>query len=114
MSDSSTAYASSVIQPVGGIGQLLAGAFRVPGGRVQVFVAEDLRQRHQVVVVVGQELVSHRVPQQMGVQLDADEGRILVANGSAATLRQRPPLTDEPVLISDWWAARQICFEGTA
>jgi hypothetical protein len=35
-------FTLSIIQLFGGIAQLLAGAFRVPGGRVQVLVTEQL------------------------------------------------------------------------
>ena len=35
----------SIIQPVGGIGKLLRGPLRVASRRVQILVAQDLRQR---------------------------------------------------------------------
>jgi hypothetical protein len=52
----------SVIESVGGFRKLLARPPRVPGRRVQVFVAEKLGKSNQVVPVVRQKLVCHRVP----------------------------------------------------
>jgi hypothetical protein len=71
---------TSIIQLLRCIGKLLAGAFDVPGG-VEVLVPQDLSRVHEIVAVVGQELMGRCMPQQVGVQLDADEGRILVAQG---------------------------------
>jgi hypothetical protein len=42
----------SVVQAVGVLGQLLGGSFRVPSRRVQVLMAEDLRQGNEIVLVV--------------------------------------------------------------
>ena len=40
-------------------------------------MSEQLRQPYQVVAVVGQVLMRHRMPEKVRVQGDADEGRIL-------------------------------------
>src|SRR5512135_916491 len=45
-------------------------------------VGSSARQGHQVVAVVLQGLVGHRVPEQARVQVGAEEGRILVARCS--------------------------------
>jgi hypothetical protein len=37
-------------------------------------VTQNLRQGHQVISIVIQELVRHRMPKQMWVQLDASNG----------------------------------------
>jgi hypothetical protein len=56
------------------VSQLLVAALRVPGRRVQILVSQDLRQRHEIVAVVGQKLVGKRMPQQVRVQRDARDG----------------------------------------
>ena len=48
---------------------------------------QDLRQTDQIVPVVGQKLMRHRVPEQMRVQLYPDQRRILVAQRPHATIR---------------------------
>jgi hypothetical protein len=42
-------------------------------------MAEQLRQPYQVVAIVSQELMRHRVPEQVGMQLHADQGSVFVA-----------------------------------
>jgi len=66
-------------------------------------MAEDLGQADQIVLVVGQELLCHRVAEQVRVQLHADDRRILVAKGSEATVSQQSSLPDEqPVRLHKW------------
>lgn len=62
----------SIRHPLRRFGQLLTGPLRVPRRRRQVFVAEDLSQRHQIVLVVCQELVAECVPEDVRVQLHAE------------------------------------------
>ena len=56
---------------------------------------EDLSQTDQVVPVVSQELMRHRVPKQVRMQLHAGDRRILVAQCPDTTLGQRPTFPDE-------------------
>ena len=86
---------SSIIHLLARLGQLALGPLRVAGRRVQVLMAEDLGEADQIVAVVVKELMSHRVPEQMRMQLHADEGRILVAQCPDASLGQGPPFADE-------------------
>lgn len=65
-------------------------------------MAEDLSQRNQIILIVGQELVGHRVPQQMRMQLEAANRTVFVAEISDAPIRQRPTLTNEDIRRSDW------------
>lgn len=75
---------------------------------------EDLRQPHEIVAVVSQELVGHRVAQQVRVELHPDQGAVLVAHGSDPPLRQRSPFTDEDPLAFLSWSSLQVHLEGTA
>ena len=79
----------SVVQLLGCLGQLLLRAFRVASRRVQGFMPQQLRQPHKSIPIVSKELVRHRVPQQVGVQLDAGEGAVLVAKGTNASGKKR-------------------------
>ena len=56
---------------------------------------ENLGQRHEIIPVVGQKPVGHRVPQQVRMNLEAANGRVFVAQCPDATIRQRTTLTDE-------------------
>ena len=47
-------------------------------GRVQALVSQELRQPNQVVAIVFKVAVRHRVPEQVRVQVNADDSRILV------------------------------------
>ncbi len=49
------------------------GAPRVSGGGIQVLMPQDLRQTHQVIPIVQEELMRHCVPEQVWVQLYADQ-----------------------------------------
>ena len=103
----------SVVEPLGGIGQLLAGFLRVAGRRVEVLVPEDLSQTHKVVPVVGKELVCHRVPQKVRMQLHADEGAVLVAQRPDTPIRERPTLPDEHLPTFDRRAGLKVRLKGT-
>ena len=65
MAASAPGGSASILQPLARLPKLLFGSLRVPRGRIQILMAENLCQRNQVVVVVLQEFVGHRVPQQM-------------------------------------------------
>ena len=82
-----------IIQPLRRFPQLRLSPFGIPSRRV--LVAEDLGQSHKVVAGIGKILMGHGVPEQVGMQVDAGDGRILVAQGPDAPIRQRPPLPDE-------------------
>ena len=58
-------------------------------------MARELSQPNQVVAVVLQELVRHRVPEKLRVQVDADESRILLAQRPDASFAQWPTFPDE-------------------
>ena len=64
---------NSIVEVVRRITELLLRSLRVSGRRVEVFMAENLSQTHQVILVVGQKLVRHRVPQEMRMNLEAAE-----------------------------------------
>ena len=55
-------------------------------------------------LVVGQELMGHRVAKQVWRQLHADDRRILVAQRSHAFVGQRSPFADEHYLRLDRWS----------
>jgi hypothetical protein len=61
----------SIAQVVGRLTKLLFGSQRVPAGRVEIFVPQDLGKAHQIIAVVGQELMSHCVPQQVRMNLES-------------------------------------------
>jgi hypothetical protein len=63
--------------------------------RVQVLVAQDLSQSYQIVVVVCQVLMGHRVSQQVREQVEAEDGTVLVTDCPDSTIRKRPPFSDE-------------------
>jgi hypothetical protein len=62
----------SIIQSLSSLSQLPVTPFRVPCRRIQILVTENLRQPHQIVPVIGEKLVCHRVPEKVGVELHAD------------------------------------------
>ena len=61
----------SVAQPICCFTKLILSSLRVSGSRVQILVAEDLGQTHQIILVVCQELMGHRVTQQMRMDLES-------------------------------------------
>ena len=77
--------------------QLLVCSLGVSSGCVQVLMAEDLSQRNKIVLIIGKELVSHRVPQQMRMNLEPANGAVLIAQVPNATIREWSSLTDEHV-----------------
>lgn len=68
------AASTSESDSLSSLSQLLLCSLGVAGHCVQVFVAEPLRQPHEIVSVVSKELVGHRVAQEMTMQLDAGDG----------------------------------------
>ena len=87
----------SVAQPIRRFTKLILSPLRVPGGRVQILVAEDLGQTHKIILIVSQELVGHRVPQQMRVNLEAANRTVFVAQISDTPICQLSPLTNEDI-----------------
>ncbi len=87
----------SVTQPIRCLAQLILRSLHIPFGRVEILVAEHLRQRNQIVPVVGEELVGELVPQQVRVQLETTEHRILVEQAADSTVSQRPTLSHEHI-----------------
>jgi hypothetical protein len=65
----------------------------VPLRRVEILVAEDLRQRHEIVSVVGKKSMRHRVPQDVRVQVEATDRRVFVTKRPNPSISQRSPLT---------------------
>ena len=82
-------------QAIRSIAQLLLGLLAVPLRCVQIFMPENLGQRHQVAGIVFKELVRHRVPQQVWMQFDAAKGAVLVADGPDALVAERSSFPDE-------------------
>ena len=68
----------SVIHFLGSLGKLVVAALRVTGSCIQILVAQKLSQADKIVSVVCQKLVGHRMPEQMWMQLDADQGTVFV------------------------------------
>jgi hypothetical protein len=89
---------SSILQIANGIGKLFFRSFRVPSGRVQILVAKNLSQPNQIVSIVLQIFVSHRVSAKMGMNFYADDRSVLVAQCSNTTVAQRSSFTDENLL----------------
>ena len=85
----------SVVQILRGIAELLLRSLRVPRRRVQVFVPEDLSQTHEIILIIGQELVGHRVPQEMRMNLVPADRRVFVAEVLHATISERATLADK-------------------
>lgn len=76
-------------------------------------MAENLRQSNEVIAVVFEKLVRHRVPQQVREQLDPGDGAVPVAHGPDSTIRQRPSLADEDVPAGDRWTAIEVSLNRT-
>ena len=70
---------NSIVEILRGITELLLCPLRVSRRRVQVFVAEDLGQRYKVILIIGEELMGHRVAQQMRMNLESANGAVFVA-----------------------------------
>jgi hypothetical protein len=69
---------------------------------------QHVRQPDQIVAVVGQELLRHRVAEQVRVQLYADDRTVLIAKRSHATVGQRPSFPDEDLTALDRRAGIQL------
>jgi hypothetical protein len=76
-------------------------------------MAENLRQSHKIIAGVCEELMRHRVPQQVRVDLDAGDGAVLVAQRPNAPIRQRPSLADEDQARLKRRASVDVCLERT-
>ncbi len=77
-------------------------------------MTQNLSQRHEIVVVVFQELVGHGVPQQVRMQLETADRRILVAQRTDATVGQRASLADENLARRDRWPCVEVRLQSTA
>ncbi len=75
---------------------------------------QELCQPHEVVAVVLQKLVRHRVPEQMRVQVDADQGRILLAQRPDASFAQWPTLPDEDPAGLHRWSGIEVSQQCTS
>jgi hypothetical protein len=62
LADVKAIQSDSIPHPFRRLPQLLPGSLRIPARRVEIFVAQNLGERHEVVPIVGEKLVSHRVP----------------------------------------------------
>ena len=76
-------------------------------------MAENLRQPHEVIAVVFEKLVRHRVPQQVRMELDAGDGAVLVAHGPHASVSQWPTLADEHLAGLHGRAGVEVHLERT-
>ena len=74
-------------------------SFRVPCSCIQIRMSEDLSQSDEVARVGFEITVSHGMPKQMRVELDADEGRVFAAQRTDASLAKRTTLPNENLLI---------------
>jgi hypothetical protein len=104
---------SSIRQIVNGISKLVVTSLRVSCGRVQILVAKNLSQPNQIVPIVFQIFVSHRVPKQMRVNLHADDRSELVTQSSNTTVAQRPPFPDEDSRAFNRRATLKIRLQST-
>ena len=93
----------SVAQPIRRFSKLILCPLRVSGRCVQILVAENLGQTHEVILVVRQKLVGHCVPQQMRMELEAADRTVFVAQIPHASVGQFATLTDEDIRRSDRW-----------
>jgi hypothetical protein len=104
-------FVRSIVHPFACVGQLLLGSLRIPRCGVEAFVAKNLRQAHEIIAVVCEELVRHRMPEQVGIQLDPGQGAVLVAQCSHASVGHRPSLADEHPWTFDGRAAIEVCLK---
>ena len=64
---------------------------------------EQSRKSNQIAGIVLQVLVSHRVPQQMRMQLEAADGAVLVAQRPKATVGQWSSFANkDPTRLNGW------------
>jgi hypothetical protein len=77
-------------------------------------MAQDLSQRNQIIIVVGQKLVGHRVAEKVRVQLNARYRTVLVAKSPHTTISQRPPFTNEHLARCNGWPGVEISLKCLA
>jgi hypothetical protein len=77
-------------------------------------VTENLSQTHEIVAGIGQELMGHRVAEQMRVQGDAGDRRVFIEKRPDASIRQWASLAYENPTRSDWRSRLQIRLQCTA
>ncbi len=106
---------ASITDPFRTIRQFIVRTLRVSRRRVQILVTEDLSQPNQVVGVVGQVLVTERVPQEVRMQAHTDDRGVFAAQPPHAAFGQWPALTDEHAIRCDRGPGFQIggqCLAG--
>ena len=75
--------------------QLIVASLRIPSCCVQALVAKDLCQTDEVVSRVFEETVSHRVSQQMGMNMEPTKSCILAAQVADTTISHSTSLANE-------------------
>jgi hypothetical protein len=103
-------FVNSIIQFLRRFSQLPLSPLCVPGGRVQILVTENLSEANKVILIVREKLMRHRVAEQMRMQVDADQSRILVAQGPHAAIGQRTSLADKQLLQMKRWSNLKVCL----
>jgi hypothetical protein len=63
----------SITQPLHPFRQLLRTSLRIAARGLQILVTKNLSQTHQIVPIVNQELLRHRVPKNMRVQANPNQ-----------------------------------------
>ena len=75
---------------------------------------EQSRKSNQITGIVLQVLVSHRVPQQMRMQLEAADGAVLVAHRPKPTIRQWSSFANKDPTRWNGWSLGKISGDGLA
>ena len=75
---------------------------------VEVFVAEDLGERHQIVVRLLQESMSEGMPQNMRTERDAADRGVFRADGPDTVVSQSSSFPDKNRLRVGWGSAFEI------
>ncbi len=71
-------------------------------------MTEDLSQADEIAGIVVQVLMGHCVAEQVRMQFDANQGGILVAHGTDATVRERSTFANEDLDRGNGWPRRII------
>lgn len=77
-------------------------------------MTKNLGKADQIILIVIQEFVGHRMAEQVGMNLQANDCRILVAQSSNTTVAQRSTFTDEDVLAFGWRTGIKIRLQSTS
>ncbi len=65
-------------------------------------MAKEPGQRHEIIRVVGEQPLGHRVAEEVRMNLPSDDRRVLVTESPHALLGQGSTATDEDPLAGDW------------